>query len=46
MEGKCKDYSCVWWTPWAHSCAICAMTNTLINLELRQDGEDKDSDKR
>lgn len=25
MESKCKDYNCIWWTPWAYNCAICAI---------------------
>ena len=37
MENKCKDYNCVRWTPWEYSCAVCAMTNALIEAELRQD---------
>lgn len=30
----------------AQDCAICAMTNALINLELRQDKDGRDDDER
>ena len=45
-DNKCKDYECICWTPWAQDCAVCAMTNILINLELRQDKDGRDDDKR
>lgn len=45
MENKCKDYNCVRWTPWEYSCAVCAMTNALIEAELRQDEIIKEGNK-
>ena len=44
-DSKCKDYECICWTPWAQDCAICAMTNALIEAELRQDEVIKEENK-